>query len=184
MKEMPITASDLAEATNVAIAKGEFSTRQGHIPYGATARMSPDVQQAHDLIGCLGELKASQCFGQPFNTSENGIGEIDCRIFEARARDIRTGRDLAYRPIDKMRLPYVLVWIDLPAKKATIVGWLVGWEAHQRAMAAKQKAGYDVLWNATRRVWFIPPPYHSVASLEDWILVGHPQHWAPEGYRA
>jgi hypothetical protein len=183
MIELPITPDDIAQVTPVAIAKGEYSEHHGFVPCDKPARIERGQQHINDMTGCLGELKCSQFFGLPFDTSENATASVDCKIIEVRARRIETGRDLAIRPHDKMRLPYVLVWLDHARMIATIVGWLCGWEAHQRAMQAKLESGRDVWWQPLKSVWFIPPPYHSIESIKDWILIGHPLHWAPEEYR-
>ena len=155
---MPITKSDLETATRVGNAKQSFSARTGLRDYGVA--MSAARGQANNTVGSLGELKTSQFFGVEFDDSEDGRHKVDCELFEARTRDIdNNGRDLAIRPHDKMRLPHVLVWIERKRLIATLVGWLVGWEGHARAMQAKADAGYDVWWQQSKGCWFVPPPY-------------------------
>jgi len=177
MNKLPVTPEDLKIATHAGHARQDYARRTGLQHYGRTV-----VTSAKDIVGCLGELKCAQFFGQPFDPAIGVLTGVDCKLFEVRARDISTGRDLAIRPHDKMRLPHVLVWITPAHTLATIVGWLCGWEGRERAKAAELAAGFDVLWQPKKGCWFIPPPYHSVKSLQDWIDCGAPLHWAPEAY--
>lgn len=179
MTTMPITKSDRATAARVGSAKQSYSVRQKLPDYGPSAAAPANGERQH-VLGCLGEFICARFFGVEFDDSEDGRAKIDCKIFEVRTRDVSSGKDLAIRPHDKMRLPHVLVWIE--GDLATIVGWLVGWEGHARAMQAKADAGFDVWWQPSARCWFVPPPYHSVASLQDWIACGHPLHWSPPEY--
>ena len=183
MIELPVTPADMEIVTAAANGRQAFAERNKYVPYDKSARIQPEQQRTNDIAGCLGELKCAHYFGLKFDPSVGVITNVDLKIIEVRTRRIETGRDLAIRPKDKMRLPYVLVWLDFKRMIAMMVGWLCGWQAHERAMQAKQEAGHDVWWQQIKQVWFIPPPYHSIASLEDWIGAGAPQHWAPEQYR-
>jgi len=80
--------------------------------------------------------------------------------------------ELVVKPGDGplMRLSFVLVRVDMQRLRAEILGWLCGWQAMERE---------DKVWNEGRGMWFIPPPYHSVQSLEDWITSGAKPHWMP-----
>jgi hypothetical protein len=182
MIEMPITSSDTDEAKAAANARQDYAEKNEYKSHGDEV-VPRDKERRNHIVGCLGELKCAQHFGLNFDPSIGVITSIDCKIIEVRTRRIETGRDLALRPNDKWRLPFVLVWLNRERMLATIVGWLCGWEGHQRAMLAKQEAGRDVWWQPLTGAWFIPPPYHSIQSLEDWIDAGHPEHWAPDGYR-
>jgi hypothetical protein len=183
MIKLPISAADRKEATDAANGRQDFAEQQNWRSRGA-GEIPRARERLNSLVGCLGELKCSQYFGMKFDPSIGIITNVDCEIFEVRTRRIDSGRDLAITPDDKMRLPYVLVWIDRLGTTATIVGWLCGWEGHQRAMQAKEAAGgRDVWFRPVRVVWFIPPPYHSVKSLRQWIQCGHLLHWCPEKYR-
>lgn len=152
--------------------------------HGDEATLSREQQRSDHGIGALGEKIVADYYGLPWDPSIGVLTNVDCKIIEVRTRRIETGRDLPIRKNDKMRLPHVNVWIDQKRMIATIAGWLCAWEGHQRAMQAKADAGgKDVWWQAKTGVWFIPPPWHSVQSLTDWIGAGHPLHWAPERYR-
>jgi hypothetical protein len=178
MIKLSIVPADTKEATEAAHGRHDFGEAHGyknHIEQGRKQDVDAEV------VGCLGELLCAHYFQLQFNPSVGVIDAVDCKIFEVRTRRIESGKDLALKQRDKMRLPFVLVWINRDRTEATLVGWLCGWEGHQRAKQAKE-AGRD-LWQPSVRAWFIPPPYHSIASLEDWIGAGHPLHWAPEDYR-
>jgi hypothetical protein len=172
------------EATRPANDRQDYAEQNNFRSYGE-AKMTPEQERGNHLVGCITELKCAQFFGLKFDPSVGVITNVDCKILEVRGRRIESGRDLAIRPHDKMRLPHVLMWVDGKFTRATVVGWLCGWQGHQRAMAAKAEAGgHDVMWQQSKGVWFIPPPYHSIVSLQDWIGAGAPLHWAPEEYRA
>jgi hypothetical protein len=168
---MPYTSQDMMEATVAANGRQDFAESQN---FQTSGRALPREQERlNHRVGCLGELKCAQRFHLEFNASVGIITNVDCKILEVRTRRIENGRDLPFRSIEKVRLPYVLCWLDERAKQVTIVGWLCGWQAHERMKDTP-------MWKG---VWFVPPPYHSVQSLQDWITAGHPLHWAPEAYR-
>jgi hypothetical protein len=182
MIELPITPGDIERVRAAANGRQDFA--QQHNLQTPGVQRTSERRRRDDFLGCIGELKSSQYFGLEFNADVGVLNGVDCKIFEVRARRIESGRDLAITPNDKWQLPYVLVWIDRERMIATLVGWLCGWQGHQRAMDAKREAGgTDVWWQPLKAVWFIPPPYHSVQSLRDWIDCGHPLHWCPEEYR-
>jgi hypothetical protein len=179
---LPITASDMATVTPTANGRQDNAERK-HLKNQFAKPTTLQEDRFSHVIGCIGELKCAQFFGMPFDDSDIGVlTNIDCKVFEVRTRNIETGRDLSIEPQSKMRLPHVLVWVDRKHMQATIVGWLCGWEGRERAKAAELAAGFDVWWRPAVRTWFIPPPYHSVKSLQDWIECGAPLHWAPEAY--
>lgn len=81
--------------------------------------------------------------------------------------------DLAINPHDAMVPPRLLVRVRLEHKHADIVGWLCGWEAIERT---------DKVWDEQRKVFDVPPPYHSLLSLRQWLECGHRPHWMPKPF--
>lgn len=182
--ELSVTADDLRRSGLVADERQDFAdSRNLKSSHGNEAPLSAAQQRSDHHVGSLGEMKVAEYYGLEWNPSVGVLTNVDCKIIEVRTRRIENGRDLPIRANDKWRLPHMLVWFDSKRMITTMAGWLCAWEGHQRAMQAKAEAGRDVWWQAKTGVWFIPPPYHSIKSLRDWINAGHPQHWAPEAYR-
>jgi hypothetical protein len=182
MIELSITPEDLQAALSAANGRQDYAESKDFKSHGE-AIVSRDKERRNHIAGCIGEIKCAQYFKQKFEPSIGVITNVDCKLFEVRARRIETGRDLAIRPNCKLRLPHVLVWISRDRKIVTLVGWLCAWEGRERAKEAQEQAGRDIWWQPLTGAWFIPPPYHSIRSLQDWINCGHPLHWCPEQYQ-
>jgi len=134
--------------------------------------------RANHHVGSLGEWLCAKYFGLEDEYREvKKQGDVDLKVIEVRARRITMGLncDLTIRPDDKMRMPIVLVRVSMERMLAELVGWLCGWEAIERE---------DKIWYEPRRVFYVPPPYHSILSLEQWLACGRRPHWCPEKYRS
>lgn len=171
--ELPITPEDIEQVREAAEGRQDYAQRMGLVTPGV--ERPPERRLRDDYLGCVGELKVVQHFDLDFDPAIGVLDRVDCKILEVRSRRVETGRDLAIRPLEKWRLPHVLVWIDRERMTATLVGWLCAWEGRERAT--------PTMWQPKKEVWFIPPPYHTIKSLEEWIESGHPLHWCPEKYR-
>lgn len=174
------TRAESEPITAAANGRQGYAEAMGFENYGRKDLTSEQLLAQHS-VGAHGEWVTAEAFGPPlkFNPSIGKIDTVDLQILEVRARPWIPGRlDLGVRgKRDKLRLPHVLVHVDLPRCRACIPGWLCGWEAMERPDKVEFDRG-EVRW------WFVPPPYHTPRSLKQWIECGHPLHWAPDKYRA
>jgi len=133
-----------------------------------------DQQRANHKFATVAEYIVHLYLRVPWRANVGEVKAVDHEFLETRARRIGPGLphpDLFIRPRDweKRFLPYLLVWINEEESVAYLVGWLCGWEAWRRRGN----------WCEARGGWFVPPPYHSIRSLEQWIECGHPRHHHP-----
>ncbi len=161
---------NIAEALEAADARQDYAERV-RLPNYDGRELTPELERENHHVGAIAEWACALHFGLTFNASVGDLTACDLGIIEVRGRRDGPNADLPMRRNDtpKLRKPFVLVLVNLIHLTANIVGWLCGWEAMKRADNATQRYG----------VWYIPPPYHSVRSLEQWIMCGHPQHWCP-----
>jgi hypothetical protein len=165
---------DFTDADDGALGRRAYGRKAGLKEYAAEARARDSELEKFltEQIGARGEKVVAHHFKLPFEASVGNTRNVDlANLIEARARR-GASTDLAIRPIDKMRLPHVLV--RFYSEYAHIIGWLCAWEGRQRALELNLKLC------PIRHVWYVPPPYHSVLSLEQWLMCGHRLHWMPE----
>jgi hypothetical protein len=132
----------------------------------------------NDTIGCFCELMAGHYLGLPYNPS---IGEIDNVDLDKKVevRGIANPRycELPIRPPDKperLLKPHLLVRTTEAIQWASLEGWLLGWEAMDRIELLELK----LVGEGHGARWYVPGPFHSIRSLQDWLLCGAPPHIA------
>jgi hypothetical protein len=174
------TKAEADEAIAAGDKRWQFARNRNARNYGID--LSPEECKENHHVGSIGEWVCAEYFGLEFEggtdfDSYESLVAPDLKIIEVRARRIQFGlnADLTIRPDDKMRLPVVLVRVSMERMLAEIVGWLCGWEAIERE---------DKIWYGPRQVFYVPPPYHSVLSLVQWLACGRRPHWCPEKYRS
>jgi hypothetical protein len=167
---------EIAAPLRVANQHYEVNRRNGARHYGDKF-VEPERRQANAELGMVSEFLAAWYFGLRFR---DGLGDdrlgIDLDVIEVRARRVEFERqtpDLAIRPDDKLHLPNVLMYLDIDAGRAELIGWLAAWQAIERA----QKE-----WCQPKGVWFVRPPYHSILSLEQWLAAGAKPMWNPADF--
>ena len=166
---------DFAEADAGALGRRAYGRSANLTEYApeARARDSELEKFLTERAGARAEKVCADHFKLPFNASVGNTRNIDLAdLIEVRCRRGALA-DLGIRPKDKMRLPHVLV--RYYGECIDIVGWLCGWEGRERAEQLK------IRLCPIRKVWYVPPPYHSVRSLEQWLMCGHRLHWMPPG---
>jgi len=173
------TREEVAEPLRVGDARQDAAERAGYVNYGGVRTLAE--QRENHRLSAVGEWLAAWFFRLRFKPSIGVIDAIDLGFLdddteedgvEVRARRV-TERlpvpDLIIRPTDKLVLPHVLICVELELGQAEVAGWLVGWEALQRG----DKGPLPGL----QGLHAVPPPYHSVESLQHWIAAGHRRHW-------
>jgi len=164
---------DFTAADEGALGRRAYGRSAGLKEYAAEARARDSEEEKFltEQAGTRAEQIGADHFKLSFNASVGNTRNVDLDdLIEIRGRR-GANTDLAIRPVDKMRLPHVLIRIIPPW--ADIVGWLCAWEGRQRALELKLRLC------PIRHVWYVPPPYHSVRSLEQWLMCGHRLHWMP-----
>lgn len=171
---MQLTRAQADEAIAGANKRQDYA-EQVHLPNYDGRTLTPEYERENHHVGAIAEWASAALLGQKFDPSVGDLDATDLKIIEVRGRRIGPNSDLPMRRNDenKLRLPFFLVRINLNRLTAEFVGWLCGWEAWERRTTENCHFG----------VWYIPPPYHTVLSLQQWVLCGHRLHWAPERYR-
>jgi hypothetical protein len=171
---MQFTPAQAEEALRGANERQDYAEMMGFENYGGRM-FTREEERLHHEVGALGEYAAANCLGLKFDPTVGRIDAVDLGIVEVRARTVGRLTDLAIRSgkdEEKLRLPFFLTVVNRPTLTVDLVGWLCGWEAWERRNQQNYHYG----------VWYIPPPYHSVLSLQQWVLCGHRRHWAPPKY--
>jgi hypothetical protein len=164
---------DFTDADKGALGRRAYGRSAGLTEYAAEARARDSELEKFltEQVGTRAEQVGAEHLKLPFNASVGNTRNVDLAdLIEIRGRR-GAGTDLPIRPRDKMRLPHLL--IRFYGKYAHIIGWLCGWEGQKRARELNLKLC------PIRHVWYVPPPYHSVLSLEQWLMCGHRLHWMP-----
>jgi len=162
------TDEDIEEALQASAAKSDHRERAGSQNYGKKVLTAERIRANRD-VGDICEFLGAWYFKLPFDASVGPIDNVDLKIVEVRGRRIERSRefpDLAIRPKDKMHLPNVLMRLNEERREAHIVGWLCAWQAMERPIGEDEGCK---IWCDEKGVYYIRPPYHSVASLEQYL---------------
>src|SRR5262245_13663684 len=163
------TRDHIAEALELADRHHEHNERSGYPQYGEKVRTEPERRRSQ-RVGVVGEYLGAHKFKLPFNRAVGSQrAGTDLQIIEIRTRRIEPSRprpDLAIRPDDKGELPNVLLRLDLAAGCGHFVGWLTAWQALERPVGIGDGTKE---WCQAKGVWYVKPPYWSMASLMDYL---------------
>jgi len=177
------TPDDVTEALVAANAFQDFNEARGYKDRGAEKDLTKIEQRDRQIVGHVGHLLIARRYHLPYAPKLGDFAQIDIEFpggdggMEVRA-SIRDNPRLPINPRDiergKLALPFVLIRVSLARGIAEILGWLCGWQALERP---------DRIWRGPpQNTWYVPAPYHSVQSLDDWIESGAKPHWMPKDF--
>ena len=153
-----LSAQWLAKAREVGAARQAYAESQDYENYGT----SDAGEERNHVAGAISECAVAKHFNLPWKPHVGTTTGIDVGgLIEVRTRIIPgTGTDLAIRPDDKDDKPYVHTHVYAD-NRVRLIGWLYSKDG--------KHGNNGGVWNAGRAVWFVPPPYRSIAELEELL---------------
>lgn len=163
------TDDDIEAALRASAAQFAHRRSTGSQNYGKKVLTNERIQANND-VGNIGEVLGAWYCKLEFDASVGPTDNVDLKILEVRTRRIERGRpfpDLPIRPKDKMHLPNLLIRVNEQERYGILVGWLCAWQAMERAIGDDPE--WCKIWCDEKGIYYIKPPYHSVASLKQYL---------------